>query len=478
VWVSADDGKSWSQQDTGLAMRRGQAVAFNPHNPTEIVMGSFGRGFFRANWPKNLTLNATRTYLNTAEDISIAATEDLSNLAKNGNMNGGGALPVNWDGKFGDVTAARDTTTFKEGVASLRVEGQTGKSGQAFQTFEMGAGKTYHVSGWVKSQGDAKVNFAVQSFAGDWSKNDFNQVGYVQGNIDWTKYAKTVTIPDWAGRFNVLLMVEGNGRAWLDDVKIEATGATATTNVQSTSIATVTPVNNESAAPGKPFPLLVKNGAMTQGLGVPQDWLDKEGAVQVVLDKEVFKVGPSSLRVSVSGKSGSVRQTIAGGANGTFKIAGWVRSQGDVKAQVAVHAFAEGWKNNKFIQVQYFQGDNDWMKFEKEVQLPEWTSFFYVSLLAEGSGKVWLDEVGEAGKPVDQGRVQTMSEIMITQPPAKDKPAVAGWGFYPQFPTAWQQTFKSQLERTKQGREQKDINVVFIGDSITQGWSDTGNDMW
>jgi lysophospholipase L1-like esterase len=130
--------------------------------------------------------------------------------------------------------------------------------------------------------------------------------------------------------------------------------------------------------------------------------------------------------------------------------------------------------------VRYFQGDNDWMKFEKEIVLPEWTSFFYITLLAEGEGKVWLDEVGQAGGKVDAGRVQTLAEIMTTQAPAKDKPAVAGWGFYPDFPTAWQSHFKSQLERTRQDREKKDINVVFIGDSITQGWSDGngGREVW
>jgi hypothetical protein len=42
---------------------------------------------------------------------------------------------------------------------------------------EFGAGKTYTVSGCVKTQGSANVNFAVQSFAGEWSKNDFNQFG-------------------------------------------------------------------------------------------------------------------------------------------------------------------------------------------------------------------------------------------------------------------------------------------------------------
>jgi hypothetical protein len=51
----------------------------------------------------------------------------------------------------------------------------------------------------------------------------------------------------------------------------------------------------------------------------------KEGDVEAG-DTQVFKVGPSSLRLEVGGgKSGSVHQTI-GGANGTFKISGWVKS--------------------------------------------------------------------------------------------------------------------------------------------------------
>ncbi len=33
-------------------------------------------------------------------------------------------------------------------------------------------------------------------------------------------------------------------------------------------------------------------------------------------------------------------------------------------------------------------------------------------------------------------------------------------------------THNSFLERTKQGREKKDINIIFLGDSITQGWTD------
>jgi lysophospholipase L1-like esterase len=117
---------------------------------------------------------------------------------------------------------------------------------------------------------------------------------------------------------------------------------------------------------------------------------------------------------------------------------------------------------------------------KKKSCCPNGLRFFRVALLAEGDGKVWLDEVSQAGAKVDAGRVQTSAEIMTTQAPDKDKPSVAGWGFYPQFPTAWQQTFNGQMQRTKQGREKKDINVVFLGDSITQAWSDGngGKDVW
>jgi lysophospholipase L1-like esterase len=225
----------------------------------------------------------------------------------------------------------------------------------------------------------------------------------------------------------------------------------------------------------------VKNGAMTQGLDVPQDWRGKDGAVEVKRDTEVFKVGPSSLRVSVAGgKSGNAHQRFEGGAKGRFKLAGWMKTQGNIKAQVAVHAFAEGYKNNKWIQAQYLQGDQDWMRFEKEIQLPEWTSFFNVMLSVEGDGKAWIDEVHEAASPVDQGREQSLREIMTTQAPAKDKPFVPAWGFYPQFPGGWMSFHEGNLARTRQGRGKNDINVIFYGDSITQGWDDGngGKDIW
>lgn len=50
VWVSPDGGRTWSQQNEGLACLRGDVIAFNPHDPTQLVFGTMGRGFFTARW--------------------------------------------------------------------------------------------------------------------------------------------------------------------------------------------------------------------------------------------------------------------------------------------------------------------------------------------------------------------------------------------------------------------------------------------
>ena len=53
------------------------------------------------------------------------------------------------------------------------------------------------------------------------------------------------------------------------------------------------------------FQLIIKNGAMTQGDGVPDDWTGKFGDIESGRDTQVFKAAPASLRVTVGGgKSG------------------------------------------------------------------------------------------------------------------------------------------------------------------------------
>lgn len=52
VWISEDGGSEWRQANNGLSCLRGKAIAFNPHRPETLVVGTFGRGFFVAEWPE------------------------------------------------------------------------------------------------------------------------------------------------------------------------------------------------------------------------------------------------------------------------------------------------------------------------------------------------------------------------------------------------------------------------------------------
>ncbi len=226
------------------------------------------------------------------------------------------------------------------------------------------------------------------------------------------------------------------------------------------------------ADPPTAFKLDLHNGSMTQGGDIPAYWGGKFGDVTLARDTAVFKVKPASLRISIAGgKSGSGFQTVQGGTNGKFKLAGWFKTAGNIKAQVMVQAFSEGFKQNQFIQVLYRQSDTDWTAFEREVTLPSWTAFFNVGIYAEGDGNAWLDEVHEAGHPIDEG---SPDDALITGPPARDKPNVPGWGFFPQFPQAWQNLHRGFLDRNKLGS----VNVVFLGDSITMGWQNEGKALW
>lgn len=243
-------------------------------------------------------------------------------------------------------------------------------------------------------------------------------------------------------------------------------------------LAQVAPAPPKSAPPPPSpavFKLLIKNGGMTQGVDEADEWRGKFGDVTAARDTQVFKAGPASLRVDVhGGKNGQAFQQIKGGAGAKVRIGGWTKTKGDVKAQVFVQAFAEGFKKNQFIQLRFVQGDTDWQPFDKEVELPEWTAFFNVGLMLEGEGSAWLDEVSQSGEAVDPGTPLSPEERLTKGPPPKGKPWEPGWGFYPQFPTAWQSMFKSQLADPKRGA----AKVVFIGDSITQGWGGEGKAVW
>lgn len=220
VWISADGGASWRQENDGLAMLRGRCVAIDPHDPERIVFGAFGRGFFIARWPRDYRPEGTRRYRQTdadAEHARIKPPEPV--LVRNGDMTAGDTVPAEWTGVWGEAEAARDTEVFRSPPASLRVTvAEAGREGRAFQSFALPGTRTFTLSGALRTRGEARVNVAVQAFAADWSRTEFLQTAFAQGDTEWTVFRRAVTLPSWTGQFQVLLLVEGRGTAWLDDV--------------------------------------------------------------------------------------------------------------------------------------------------------------------------------------------------------------------------------------------------------------------
>lgn len=231
VWLSGDGGKSWSQQNDGLAMTRGSVIAFNPYDSTQLVFGTNGRGFWKTTWPKTRVPTGVRSYMRTQDDADFAQIRTASQAAmpklNNASMEDGADTPTNWSVAWtgrGALKISRDTQTAKEGKASLSLASVGGDAlGQAAQTFDAVAGTKFKLGGWVKSAGKLKVNFYTQIFDGAYhpvAKDSFQQAGYAQDDTEWKHFEKEITLPEGASHIGVGLLIEGVGQAWLDDVQI------------------------------------------------------------------------------------------------------------------------------------------------------------------------------------------------------------------------------------------------------------------
>lgn len=232
VWVSGDGGESFEQANDGLAMLRGHAIAFNPFAPEYLMFGSFGRGFFSGFWPKAYVPKG-RHYQHRDEDTRYAAvdpTPEPPDPAKrpivlvNGSMTAGTDVPTGWNTQWvgrGKITVSRDTSTFKAGPASLCITTVGDAMGQTAQTLDAAEGARFTLTGYAKSAGSVKVNVAVQAYNAGWTPVAFIQCGFVQNEADWTAFSKDVVLPAGTAHIGVVLLVDGNGKAWLDEVGIK-----------------------------------------------------------------------------------------------------------------------------------------------------------------------------------------------------------------------------------------------------------------
>jgi photosystem II stability/assembly factor-like uncharacterized protein len=227
IWLSSDRGRTWELANTGLGMRRGSVVAFDPFDTEKMIFGSVGRGYWTARWPSSLKGTGTRQYASTPKDAEHARPLDPVEAAlpmgRNLDLEAGGNPPASWDQKWvgrGTLTVETDTMTAREGKSSLRVTLAGDSAGQISQALEGTAGNRFRLTAWIKVEGSAKVSFGVQSFRQDWTVVGNEQAGFIQGPSDWVKVEKTIELPANTSRFFLGLYCEGTRRVWLDGVSI------------------------------------------------------------------------------------------------------------------------------------------------------------------------------------------------------------------------------------------------------------------
>jgi len=222
-------------------------------------------------------------------------------------------------------------------------------------------------------------------------------------------------------------------------------------------------------------PLTLRNAGMEEGSDVPATWdvkLVGGGKINIARDTTTFKAGAASLRVeSVGGATtGQASQMVEGGAGRTVTVSGFLKTSGAVRVNFAVQPFDADGNLLAFLQIGHAQGNSPWASFSKSVTLPPKTARFGVGVLLDGDGKAWLDEVNMSGDKVSV----SAADADVIPPPVKQDPTIPQPGYWAAYPEAWLQTHNNLVAQTTKG----DTNLVFIGDSITQGWGEAGKAEW
>ncbi len=249
----------------------------------------------------------------------------------------------------------------------------------------------------------------------------------------------------------------------------------------------------------EPAKVVVGNGSMSEGTTLPNGWDQHwtgSGSPVISRDATIFHSAPASLKITSgdqSAKGNAFRWVDCTGGT-TVQLAGSLRVEGATTASVFVQSFSSEWKPIGYAQLVVRSGSDgaDWAAWEGTTVIPTEAVRFAVGVAIDGVGTAWLDDVRDAQEspltgvagavtpaPVTPSPVPALdgnkpTEASIDHAPDKATPATPGWGFWPKYPADWQRTFAGQLGRTKQG----EVGVIFLGDSITQGWGGSGKAVW
>ena len=345
VVLSTDGGKTWTALDRSLPQRdRANTPVFAGQR---LIIGTHGSGVF---WMPLQPAGESPVAARPAATAWVPPVDDKVPPWKNLDMSAGAAAPDHWAirGKSsGTLRVLRDTdnllregrigfpspacgrgvrgeggvqpamagnlpsppaplpqagegspataSQFRQGPASLRVESVDGPaSGNVGQTVDA-AGRSFAVSGWGRSQGPKleKAVVMVEAFGDKGRQITFLSLANLGQAAAWTPFKKLVQMPAGTVRVGLGILFQGEGRVWLDGLKVEPAGKIFLDEPTADDPRHPPP----AAAPAPPLPPLV-NPDMSAGGDVPDGWKltwSASGKLRLWRDTTDFQKGPASL---------------------------------------------------------------------------------------------------------------------------------------------------------------------------------------
>ncbi len=307
----------------------------------------------------------------------------------NPSMSEGESRPLGWDGKWaskGNLNAVRDDKDFSSAPASLRIESAGGPvTGSVSTPLKDVCGRNLKITCKMKNAGFAKCCLVITGLDGGYKQALNKELIDGKDAKEWTTLTAEFVVPSNAVNDRLGLLVDGEGKAWLDDISIEkSTPPPGAAAPEKANIAGGTNV--------------VQNGSMSDGQDKPANWTSvwtSAGKLNGTRDTQTFKSAPASIKIESDGGpvKGSVSQALKDVAGAKLKIKGWAKCQGPKACSVGIGTFDASWKMIKWINVFAKAGDFDWTQFEQDVEIPAEAVNVNLGLGIDGEGAEWFDDI-------------------------------------------------------------------------------------
>ena len=149
--------------------------------------------------------------------IALLGAADDVPLLPDGDMEGQPA----WKSSGGSATIVRDVERVHGGQASLRIDLSAGPCTVQRVLARTGS-DSLSVSGFLYLEGAISARVPIRVFDTEWQQVAWIEVlPETKASDGWVPFSGTVRIPAGAARIALAVLLNGQGKAWLDDVQVK-----------------------------------------------------------------------------------------------------------------------------------------------------------------------------------------------------------------------------------------------------------------